>query len=93
MPPQMSWPAPDTAPSHATSGTYPAQPGFSPPAGGYQQDVHAAGYAAGGDRGGSGGGYDGDDGSVWDTAKKWAASAGESLAAAEQEVWKRINKD
>jgi hypothetical protein len=31
--------------------------------------------------------------SVWDTAKKWAASAGDSIAAAENEVWKRINKD
>lgn len=30
---------------------------------------------------------------VWDSAKKWAAAAGESIAAAENEVWKRINKD
>ncbi|KXH30644.1 hypothetical protein CNYM01_11994 [Colletotrichum nymphaeae SA-01] len=30
---------------------------------------------------------------VWDTAKKWAQAAGGSLAAAEQEVWRRINKD
>ncbi|KAK1983739.1 hypothetical protein LZ30DRAFT_587716 [Colletotrichum cereale] len=30
---------------------------------------------------------------VWDTAKKWAQAAGGTLAAAEQEVWKRINKD
>jgi hypothetical protein len=40
--------------------------------------------------------YGADDGvgeGVWDTAKKWAAAAGESLAAAEGEVWKRINKD
>ncbi|RDA94351.1 hypothetical protein CP533_3787 [Ophiocordyceps camponoti-saundersi (nom. inval.)] len=29
---------------------------------------------------------------VWDTARKWASAAGESLAAAESEVWKRINK-
>jgi hypothetical protein len=29
---------------------------------------------------------------AWDAAKKWAAAAGESLAAAENEVWKRINK-
>ncbi|KAG6007557.1 hypothetical protein E4U54_008818 [Claviceps lovelessii] len=65
----------------------------SPPAGGggYQQDVNAAGYnqyqrstAAYEDRSEAG---------VWDTAKKWAASAGESLVAAENEVWKRINKD
>ncbi|KAJ4010515.1 hypothetical protein NW752_005189 [Fusarium irregulare] len=30
---------------------------------------------------------------VWSAAKKWASAAGESLAAAENEVWKRINKD
>ncbi|KAH8673744.1 hypothetical protein BX600DRAFT_508983 [Xylariales sp. PMI_506] len=30
---------------------------------------------------------------IWDTAKKWAQSTGEKLAAAETEVWKRINKD
>jgi hypothetical protein len=37
--------------------------------------------------------YDGQDDSVWGTAKKWAQAAGDSLAAAESEVWKRINKD
>ncbi|OTA08043.1 hypothetical protein A9Z42_0089890 [Trichoderma parareesei] len=31
--------------------------------------------------------------SIWNTAKKWAAAAGDSIAAAENEVWKRINKD
>ena len=36
---------------------------------------------------------DGDDEGVWDTAKKWAAAAGDSLAAAENEVWRRINKE
>lgn len=36
---------------------------------------------------------DGDDEGVWDTAKKWASAAGDSLAAAENEVWRRINKD
>lgn len=35
----------------------------------------------------------GDDEGVWGAAKKWASAAGEGLAAAEQEVWKRINKD
>ncbi|KAF4457480.1 hypothetical protein F53441_530 [Fusarium austroafricanum] len=30
---------------------------------------------------------------VWSAAKKWASAAGESLAAAEHEVWKRINKE
>lgn len=74
----------------SVQGQYP-QAGYSPPAGGYQQDVNAAGYsqyqrsaAAYEDQG---------EASVWDTAKKWAASAGESLAAAENEVWKRINKE
>lgn len=43
--------------------------------------------------GGGGSGYAGDDSSIWDTAKKWATSAGESLAAAENEVWKKINKE
>jgi hypothetical protein len=33
-----------------------------------------------------------DDG-VWGAAKKWAHSTGEVLAAAETEVWKRINKE
>ncbi|KAH6998827.1 hypothetical protein BKA56DRAFT_665367 [Ilyonectria sp. MPI-CAGE-AT-0026] len=37
-------------------------------------------------------GGDDDDG-VWGAAKKWASVAGEGLAAAEQEVWKRLNKD
>ncbi|KAH7170234.1 hypothetical protein EDB81DRAFT_876276 [Dactylonectria macrodidyma] len=36
---------------------------------------------------------DDDDEGVWSAAKKWASAAGEGLAAAEQEVWKRINKD
>ncbi|GFP52053.1 hypothetical protein ACSS6W_003958 [Trichoderma asperelloides] len=31
--------------------------------------------------------------SVWNTAKKWATAAGDSIAAAENEVWKRINKE
>lgn len=31
--------------------------------------------------------------SIWNTAKKWATVAGDSIAAAENEVWKRINKD
>lgn len=30
---------------------------------------------------------------MWDTAKKWAGVAGEKLAAAESEVWKRLNKE
>lgn len=41
------------------------------------------------------GGGSGDNGeeSIWGTAKKWAVAAGENLAAAESEVWKRINKE
>lgn len=68
---------------------------------GYQQDVHAAefsshqraahnaslvensgetpSYVEGGEK-------------VWDAAKKWAAAAGDTLAAAENEIWKRVNK-
>ncbi|RYP22938.1 hypothetical protein DL765_001396 [Monosporascus sp. GIB2] len=33
------------------------------------------------------------EGGVWDVAKKWAQATGEKLAAAENEVWKRINKE
>ncbi|KHN99653.1 uncharacterized protein MAM_02506 [Metarhizium album ARSEF 1941] len=71
-------------------GDYPAT-GLSMPAGGYHQDVNAAGYNSyqSAERA-----YEDDhEASVWDTAKKWAASAGESLAAAENEMWKRINKE
>ncbi|KAI3400921.1 hypothetical protein diail_1128 [Diaporthe ilicicola] len=40
-----------------------------------------------------GGGGDGADGEgIWSSAKKLAATAGEKLAGAETEVWKRINK-
>ncbi|KAG6004460.1 hypothetical protein E4U21_001082 [Claviceps maximensis] len=84
--------AADTARPTSTSlqGQHPSA-SYSPPAGAYQQDVNAAGYnqyqrstAAYEDQ---------SEASVWDTAKKWAASAGEGLAAAENELWKRINKD
>ncbi|XDG00582.1 hypothetical protein ABKA04_000197 [Annulohypoxylon sp. FPYF3050] len=34
-----------------------------------------------------------DSGGVWDSAKKWAQQTGEKLAAAENEVWKKLNKD
>ncbi|GAO13137.1 uncharacterized protein UV8b_03533 [Ustilaginoidea virens] len=85
LPPQNGSPA-----TRTVQGNYPTA-GYSPPAGGYQQDVNAAGFsqhqglAAASEEQGEAG--------VWDTAKKWAASAGESLAAAESKVWKRINKD
>lgn len=39
------------------------------------------------------GAYDSQDESVWGTAKKWAYAAGDSLAKAENEVWKKINKE
>lgn len=40
-----------------------------------------------------GGGGDGADGEgIWSSAKKMVATAGEKLADAETEVWKRINK-
>ena len=70
---------------------------------GYQQNVHAsdfnsyqrAAHHAAVDQNYSNVspfGQDGEPG-VWDSAKKWAAAAGESIVAAENEVWKRINKD
>ncbi|KAI2630794.1 hypothetical protein GGR54DRAFT_584229 [Hypoxylon sp. NC1633] len=34
-----------------------------------------------------------DTGGVWGAAKKWAQQTGEKLAAAENEVWKKINKE
>lgn len=46
----------------------------------------------GGGRGGGGGlGDDGEEG-VWSSAKKLVATAGEKLAGAEAEVWRRVNK-
>ncbi|KAF5022795.1 hypothetical protein F66182_5137 [Fusarium sp. NRRL 66182] len=74
---------------------------FSHPPG-YHQNVHASEFSSAqraaheasvaqerrpsliGDQDGEG---------VWSAAKKWASAAGESLAAAEHEVWKRINKE
>lgn len=32
-------------------------------------------------------------GGIWDTAKKWASTAGEKMQAAEAETWRRINKE
>lgn len=28
---------------------------------------------------------------IWDTAKKWAYSAGEKMAETEAEIWKKVN--
>ncbi|KZL87631.1 hypothetical protein CI238_07768 [Colletotrichum incanum] len=55
----------------------------------HQRAAHHAAVASSAERGFQAQSEEG----VWDTAKKWAQAAGGSLAAAEQEVWKRINKD
>ncbi|GJC86641.1 hypothetical protein ColLi_09479 [Colletotrichum liriopes] len=90
-------PQPGAAPVPVT-GTSSLPP---PPKAGYQQDVsasefsshqraaHHAAVVSSAERGFQTQSEEG----VWDTAKKWAQAAGGSLAAAEQEVWKRINKD
>lgn len=77
----------------------PAQSYSHPP--GYHQDVHASDFSShqraahDASLAQNSGTFDdgGDDESVWNTAKKWATAAGNSLAAAENEVWRRINKD
>ncbi|KYK60189.1 hypothetical protein DCS_01324 [Drechmeria coniospora] len=77
--------------------------GFSHPSG-YQQDVHASELNHNVRSGHNQAAYqyssmasadqeESQSGAWWNSAKKWAASAGESLAAAENEVWKRINKE
>ncbi|KAM0334237.1 hypothetical protein ACHAQA_001259 [Verticillium albo-atrum] len=35
---------------------------------------------------------DGSEEGVWESAKKWASTAGDNIAAAETEIWRRINK-
>lgn len=72
---------------------------------GYQQDVHAAEFSSGqraahnayvaqnSDFAGGLAAGDSTGESIWNTAKKWASAAGDSLAAAESEVWKAVNKD
>ncbi|KAK1765661.1 hypothetical protein QBC33DRAFT_516547 [Phialemonium atrogriseum] len=67
---------------------------------GYQQYVSAsevngdqrAGYDSLGFSGRGSTGPDEDEEGVWDSAKKWAQTAGGKLSAAENEVWRRINK-
>ncbi|KAM7216497.1 hypothetical protein V8F06_008120 [Rhypophila decipiens] len=61
-----------------------AAPGYSPPAGGYQQRATNDNDTYQDDSGEEG---------VWNSAVKWAQVAGEKLSAAENEVWKRINKE
>lgn len=72
---------------------------------GYQQDVNADQFtssqregqytATHPSSGWGGGNQQGDDESeegVWGAARKWAQAAGDKLSAAENEVWRRINK-
>ena len=90
---------------HTTADSNGGYPGYPPP-GGYQQNPNASGgqYSHSYEQsrgnnsmsvGAGGGNYqdDGDEGGVWNSAMKWAQTAGEKLSAAESEVWKRINKE
>ncbi|KAH7329359.1 hypothetical protein B0I35DRAFT_420031 [Stachybotrys elegans] len=98
MPPQMSYPPPTASYSAygGSSTSIAVDTDFSHPPG-YQQNVHASelnsnqrvAYNASAMENSQGLNGEG----VWDTARKWATAAGESLAAAEGEVWKRINKE
>merc|ERR1712000_81225 len=72
--------------------------GDHPP--GYRQDVHASDMSSAqraaheaSVRDNSNVFETGDDEGVWGTMKKWGTTVGNNLAAAENEVWKRINKD
>lgn len=71
---------------------------------GYQQDVHASEVSnnqlrareTGHERtifGNYDNGNDSDSESMWDTAMRMAATAGRKISIAENEVWRRINKD
>jgi hypothetical protein len=85
---------------------YPAQqqgtaiPGYGPSGLDSYQQQHRNQSGNDGSLGIGGGGMGADGGwsgaqgqNVWDSAKKWASATGEKLAAAENEVWKRINKE
>lgn len=50
------------------------------------------GSLGGGGGDGGGLGADGEGDGVWTSAKKLVATAGEKLAGAEAEVWRRVNK-
>lgn len=107
-PPQVSYPPPSVGPYHVPSGSststappprYMVAPGPTPLFNGETSNLeHPPGYqqntiASGPTPFPSHGDFDADDEEgVWDTAKKWAMAAGDSLAAAEHEVWKKINK-
>ncbi|KAK2050556.1 hypothetical protein LZ31DRAFT_537585 [Colletotrichum somersetense] len=91
--PQMTGPRPiplgdDTAPSLAHPPGYQQDAGASEFSS-HQRAAHHAAVTSSAERGFQ---AQPDEG-VWDTAKKWAQAAGGTLVAAEQEVWKRINKD
>lgn len=103
-PPTVTYPAQQTG-TYTASSTYAPQTSAAlsgegprslqhPP--GYQQDAGASGfdmYQRGAhlhndtDRQ-----QDEPEEGAWNAAKKWAQATGEKLAAAETEVWRRINK-
>ncbi|SPN98351.1 uncharacterized protein DNG_01397 [Cephalotrichum gorgonifer] len=68
------------------------QQGFTP-AGplGYQQQQQPQQQSLGSDWG-QGSQLENEEEGVWGIAKKWAQTAGNNIAAAESEVWRRINK-
>lgn len=86
--PRTSYPAPEPSPypASAPSGA-PVGAGdtYSHPPGYHQNDTN---FHSMHDQGP----VDEDDDSVWGTAKKWATAAGNSLAEAENEVWRRFTK-
>ncbi|KEY65802.1 hypothetical protein S7711_07184 [Stachybotrys chartarum IBT 7711] len=108
MPPQMSYPAPTASYSaYGGSSTTTAVPAgfgtanaassdFSHPPG-YHQNINATEFSsdqrAAHDASVANTSLSEDAQGVWGAAKKWAVAASESLAAAEGEVWKRINKE
>lgn len=89
--PRTSYPAPAEPSYHPASGPPPgpslgaADTQAHPP--GYQQNANAPFHSMHDQ-----GPVDDDDDSVWGTAKKWASAAGNTLAEAESEVWKRFTK-
>ncbi|ORY69748.1 uncharacterized protein BCR38DRAFT_405429 [Pseudomassariella vexata] len=106
-PPTMAYPAQQqgTATAAASSLAYGQGPGnFIGQGGqnlehplGYHQNVNASGLdkyqTSPAQRNVMGDGHDHAEEGMWDTAKKWVSATGEKLAAAENEVWKRINKE
>lgn len=78
-------PGPGNNPQGYQQGAY-QPPGFAPA--GYPGHPQPSGAHGQGGVLGSGD----DDEGAWATAKKWAQSAGTTVAAAEDEVWRRINK-